>query len=90
MAGGIVVYRVGPFEFHPATRRLFRGQRQIPLSDAQAAILDRVLSSVGQVVPPDALIHAAWGNTAVNDASLRRPSDAFDRRTPKDARAPSI
>src|SRR5881628_2377924 len=72
MAGGIVVHRFGPFELDPASGRLFRGPRRVPLSDTQAAILVQLVSNVGEVVSREALIEAAWGNTAVTENSLRQ------------------
>ena len=72
MAGGIVVHRFGPFELDPASGRLFRGRRRVPLSETQSAILVQLVSNVGEVVSPEALIEAAWGNTAVTENSLRQ------------------
>src|SRR2546422_881122 len=72
MAGGIVVHRFGPFELDSASGRLFRGRRRVPLSDTQAAILVQLVSSGGDVVSREALIEAAWGNTAVTENSLRQ------------------
>ena len=72
MAGGIVVHRFGPFELDSASGRLFRGRRRVPLSDTQAAILVQLVSNGGEVVSREALIEAAWGNTAVTENSLRQ------------------
>jgi DNA-binding winged helix-turn-helix (wHTH) protein len=72
MAGGMVVHRFGPFELDPASGRLFRGQQRVRLSDTQSAILVQLVSNVGDVVAREALIRAAWGNTAVSDNSLER------------------
>ena len=72
MAGGIVVHRFGPFELDRASGRLFRGRRRVALSDTQAAILVQLVSNVGEVVSREALIEAAWGNTAVTENSLRQ------------------
>ena len=65
-----MVHRFGPFELDPASGRLFRGQQRVPLSDTQSAILVQLVANVGQVVARDALIQAAWGNTAVTENSL--------------------
>ena len=72
MPGGTVVHRFGPFELEPASGRLFRGRTRVPLSDTQAAILVQLVSNVGEVVARDALIQAAWGNTAVTPNSLEQ------------------
>src|SRR5206468_10287998 len=69
---GIVVHRFGPFELDPANGRLFLGRWRVPLSDTQAAILVQLVSNVGEVVSREALIEAAWGNTAVTENSLRQ------------------
>lgn len=68
MAAGMTVHRFGPFEL--ASGRLFRGQQRVPLSDTQAAILVHLVANAGEVVARDALIQAAWGNTAVTENSL--------------------
>src|SRR5688500_11935766 len=66
----MLVYRFGPFELDSASGRLFRGRTRVPLSDAQFAILLALVSADGEVVPREALIKAAWGNTAVSETSL--------------------
>jgi DNA-binding response OmpR family regulator len=70
MRTGTVVQCFGPFELDPASGRLFRGRRRVPLSETQAAILVQLVSNVGEVVSREALIEAAWGNTAVTENSL--------------------
>src|SRR5213593_4700127 len=89
MAGGIVVHRFGPFELDSASGRLFRGRRRVPLSDTQAAILVQLVSSVGEVVSREALIEAAWGNTAVTENSLRQAIRRL-RQAPGDGRNGAI
>ena len=72
MAGAVVVRRFGPFELDPASGRLFKGPTRLPLSETQAAVLVQLVSRAGEIVPGDALIQAAWGNTAVGESSLRQ------------------
>ena len=55
------MHRFGPFELDLASGRLLRGAQRVPLSDTQSAILVQLVRHVGEVVPPDALIHASLG-----------------------------
>jgi DNA-binding winged helix-turn-helix (wHTH) protein len=64
------VYRFGPFELDAARARLFRGAARVPLSDPQAAILLKLISHVGEVVPKHALADAAWRYASVSDNSV--------------------
>src|SRR5688572_9445205 len=66
----MVVHRFGPFELDLASGRLFRGDRRVPLSGPQAAILVKLVSHAGEVVPKDALLEAAWGAISVQDNSI--------------------
>lgn len=66
----MLVYRFGPFEFDPASGCLFRDGKRLLLSDAQAAILGLLIASNGELVAREALIKAAWGNTAISETSL--------------------
>ena len=58
-----MVHRFGPFELDPASGRLFRGPRRVPLSDTQAAILVQLVSNVGEVVSREGAHRGGWGNT---------------------------
>ena len=66
----MLVYRFGRFELDPASGRLFRDGKRLPLSDAQSAILLLLVSRAGEIVPREDLIRAAWGNTFVSENGL--------------------
>src|SRR6185295_13614897 len=70
MPSGSSVYRFGPFEFDAPRGRLFSGPTRVPLSDPQAAILERLVSHAGEVVSKHTLATAAWRDSAVTDNSL--------------------
>src|SRR5687768_17605266 len=72
MLRGTVVHRFGPFELDLASGRLFCGDRRIPLSDTQSAVLVQLVSHAGAVVAKDALIHTAWGAIAISDNSIEQ------------------
>lgn len=64
------IYRFGPFELDSAHRRLRRGNKAVPLPGRQMEVLVRLAAAPGQVVPKEALIEAAWRDTAVTDNSI--------------------
>jgi DNA-binding winged helix-turn-helix (wHTH) protein/Flp pilus assembly protein TadD len=66
------VYRFGPFEFDPATRRLYHGSTVVRLPEPQSAMVRTFIAQAGQVVSQDTLIQAAWGSVAVNSDSVRQ------------------
>jgi DNA-binding winged helix-turn-helix (wHTH) protein len=66
----MVVHCFGPFELDLASGRLFRGDRRVPLSRPQAAILVKLVFHAGEVVSKDALHETAWGATSVQDNSI--------------------
>lgn len=72
MPRGTVVHRFGPFELDLASGRLFCGDRRIPLSDTQSAVLVHLVSHAGAVVAKDILTHTAWGGAAIADSSIEK------------------
>jgi DNA-binding winged helix-turn-helix (wHTH) protein len=67
-----LVYRFGPFTLDPGQRRLSEGEARVFLADRPMDVLLCLVAHAGQVVEKDALIRAAWRDTAVTDDSLRQ------------------
>ena len=72
MRSGIFVHRFGPFDFDPATGRLFRGSTPIPLSDPQGRMLRRLIDKRGEAVSSAALVGAGWERVYVAPDSVRQ------------------
>jgi DNA-binding winged helix-turn-helix (wHTH) protein len=61
----------GEFRFDPANQCLWRGHEMIALTPKGFAVLRCLVERAGQLVTKDALLDAAWPDTAVTDASLK-------------------
>src|SRR5262245_39339111 len=72
MRGGTFVHRFGPFEFDPATGRLFHGSSVVRLPEPQSAMLRTLIANAGDVVSQEVLLEAAWGNVVVTPDSVRQ------------------
>jgi len=65
MRGGTFVHCFGPFEFDPATGRLYHGSDVVRLPAPQSAMLRVLIAKAGEVVSKEALIEAGWGHASV-------------------------
>src|SRR5215208_1142481 len=72
MAGGIPVYRFGPYDLDPASGRLFHGPKRVPLADTHFAILRHLASNPGDIVSTDTLRQVGWGQVSIDDNTLRQ------------------
>jgi DNA-binding winged helix-turn-helix (wHTH) protein/tetratricopeptide (TPR) repeat protein len=66
----VLAHRFGPFEFDPASGRLFRGSKRVPLSDPQSAMLLQLIQKAGEVVTKEALAEAGWRSVSVTENSV--------------------
>src|SRR5438128_2643355 len=64
MRRGDLVYRFGPFELHPAARRLLRDGHPIVLRDTAFAILVHLVARAPAVEGKEAIARAGWRGTA--------------------------
>jgi adenylate cyclase len=60
----------GPYDFEPATLRLWQGPLEIKLTRRAASVLDLLISRAGRPVPKQELFSSIWGNVVVSDDAL--------------------
>ena len=80
MPRGVLVQRFGPFELDLAGGRLFRGDEQVRMSQAQAAVLVHLVEHAGEVVSKDTLMHVGWPHTAVTENNLDQAISRLRRK----------
>jgi DNA-binding winged helix-turn-helix (wHTH) protein len=64
-------WHFGEFRFEAASGTLWRGTELVALTPKAASVLRRLLAERGRLVTKDALLDAAWPDTAVGDSSLK-------------------
>ena len=60
----LAVFRLGPYEFHPAQKMLTDGRRRIRLTEKETSILKYLYRASGQPVARDELLAEVWGYNA--------------------------
>jgi len=73
------VFTFGPFRLDAAVSRLSRDGEPLALPDRHAAILLRLVTKAGQIVPKEALLDAGWKDVAVGDNSLEQAISSLRR-----------
>jgi DNA-binding winged helix-turn-helix (wHTH) protein/TolB-like protein/tetratricopeptide (TPR) repeat protein len=63
-------YEFGPFRLDPNKHRLFRGEEVVPLSPKAIETLILLVQNQGKLLQREALMHALWPDTVVEDANL--------------------
>jgi hypothetical protein len=81
MRGGTFVHCFGPFEFDPATGRLYHGSDVVRLPAPQSAMLRVLIAKAGEVVSKEALIEAGWATRRSHQTSSRRQSPVCGKRS---------
>ena len=76
MAGS---YLFGPFELHPAQRRLTAAGEPVAISDRQFEVLRLLVTHAGQTVAKRDLLEAAWRDVAVGDNSVEQVISSLRR-----------
>jgi DNA-binding winged helix-turn-helix (wHTH) protein/cob(I)alamin adenosyltransferase len=72
-------YTFGPFRFDAGVCRLSRDGQPLALPDRHAAILLRLVTQAGKIVPKETLIDVAWKDVAVGDNSLEQAISSLRR-----------
>jgi two-component system, OmpR family, response regulator len=75
---------VGDLQLDPASRRVWRGEAEISLSQKEFALLEALMRRAGQVLSRLDLLEAAWDQSYENrsnivDAYVRRLREKIDR-----------
>ncbi|MCW3027963.1 MAG: two component transcriptional regulator, winged helix family [Solirubrobacterales bacterium] len=78
------VLGVGDLQLDPASRRVWRGEAEISLSQKEFALLEALMRRAGQVLSRLDLLEAAWDQSYENrsnivDAYVRRLREKIDR-----------
>ena len=60
----------GPFRYDVRNQYLWRGKRQLPLSNKAFEVLQYLIEHTGQLVTKDDLLTALWAETIVGEATL--------------------
>ncbi|MET3662845.1 ATP-binding protein [Aquamicrobium ahrensii] len=60
-----------PFRLDPADKRLWRGERPIPLKPKSFQVLHHLLTHAGRLVTKRALLDAVWHDVHVGDANIK-------------------
>src|SRR5262252_2174478 len=66
-----MAYRFGPFRYDPASRCLFRGDREIALTPKTRELLVYFLENPHRLLTRQDLSDRIWAETAVTDEALR-------------------
>ena len=72
-------YTFGPFRFDAGVCRLSRDGEPLAIPDRQAAILLRLVTQAGKIVPKETLIDVGWKDVAVGDNSLEQAISSLRR-----------
>ncbi len=70
MGNGRRLYQFGPFELDRAARVVFCGGQPVMLAPRTVDTLIALVESAGRVLTKEDLLHAIWGNRAVEDVNL--------------------
>ena len=87
---GTGVKRLGPFDIDFSSRRLRRGDDEIPLSPKAAGVLAVLLSELGAVVTRQRLLDAVWPDVHVGEEVLTQAIAELRRALRDDARRPKF
>src|SRR5262245_64785057 len=90
-----MAYRFGPFRYDPASRCLFRGDREIALTPKTRELLVFFLENPHRLLTRQTLSDRIWAETAVTDEALRfqlfelrkalgAEAEGFIRRVPRE------
>src|SRR5215475_14811498 len=63
-------FTFGPFNLDRQRGQLFREGRPVAVSSKGLKLLEALIRSTGQVLTKTDLMHAAWGDTAVEESNL--------------------